>query len=131
MMIEMLEMAAEVAISDDDDQRNFMLGGVGIRKDGARVLARNGAVYSSEVDRYFIIPQAHVEVRLLRKLGAEGTMYIARVSRKDGSMVMARPCEMCQVFLRSKHTSKVYYTISNSQYGLFLPETGRDRVFDI
>lgn len=132
-MIEMIRQAAEYALpSIDDCPRHYWVGACGIRKDGTTVFARNGAVYTTEVDdHYTIIPQAHAEVRLLRKLGHDGTVFVARVSRKTGQLVMSRPCEICQIFLRSKRVAKCYYSINEENYGLFLPEDGSDRIFEI
>ncbi len=130
-MIEMLKLAAKAAMPADDqfDERNFLVGASGTRSDGTIVIARNGATYSSEIESYRTIPQAHAEVRLLRKLGSGGTVFVSRVSRRDGGWVMARPCDMCQVFLRSKRVKKAYYTINNECYGLLDVERGADRVF--
>ena len=128
-MIEMFEKAAEMAIAGGDQNRNFLHGAIGVRKDGATVVARNGSVYSTEIDCYYPIPEAHAEVRLLRKLGAGGTMYVARVSRKDGSFVMSRPCSICSIFIRSKRTERVFYTIDKNTYGLLYPMTGEEKTF--
>jgi tRNA(Arg) A34 adenosine deaminase TadA len=126
----MLKLAAKAALpTDENDARNFLVGAAGRRADGATVFARNGATFSSEIESYRTIPQAHAEVRLLRKLGVGGTVWVARVSRKDGGLVMARPCDMCQVFLRSKRVRKAYYSVSECQYGILYPMDDIDCVF--
>jgi hypothetical protein len=131
-MIEMIRRAAEIALPvNDNDARNFWIGCVGLRKDGTTVVAKNGAVHLGEVDDYIVIPQSHAEVRLLRKLGHDGTVFVARVSRKTGELVMSRPCSVCQVHLRSKRVKKAYYSINEDCYGLLLPDEGTDRIFQL
>jgi len=127
----MFKLAAKVALPTDDqfDARNFLIGSAGIRSDGAIVVAKNGATYSSEIESYRSIPLAHAEVRLLRKLGMGGTVFVARVSRLNGGWVMSRPCQMCRLFLKSKRTKKAYYTINESQYGIWDVMQDKDRVF--
>jgi cytidine deaminase len=132
-MIRMLRMAAEIALPHDPmDLRNFWLGCIGIRQDGAMVSSRNGAAeHSTSVKHYQLVPSAHAEGRVLRKLGWGGTIFVARVSRKDRSLAMARPCGMCQVRLKAFNVKKVYYTINPDQYGLWNPITDTDRIYDI
>jgi hypothetical protein len=131
-MIDLLELAASYALpNDENDARNFLVGAAGKRKDSTIVRAQNGAVFSTEVDRYFPIPEAHAEVRLLRKLGAEGVMAVARISKKSGGWTLSRPCPVCQIYLRSKRTQKVAYTIDGSSYGVLYPMTGEEKTFRI
>lgn len=122
-MLQMLERAAGVALPTSSiDQRNFWLGCVGIRSDGAIVSSRNGATeFSTFVENYQLLPTAHAEGRILRKLGKYGTLYISRVSRKDGSFKLAKPCRMCQVQIKSARVEKVHYSIDDQSYGLWLP----------
>jgi len=94
----------------------------------ARVL-KNGAFYSSAVDDYQAVPAVHAEGRVLRKMDFGGTLYVARVARKDQSLQMARPCGMCQVKIKSKGIKKVYYTINNTQFGVWYPKTETDRIY--
>src|SRR6266852_2438089 len=103
-MLRMLQMAAGVALPNDcaSDVRGYWLGCVGIRKDGTIVASRNGAVeFSDTVENHQLLPNSHAEGRTLRKLGKHGVMYVARVSRKDRSLKMARPCPMCQIRIRT------------------------------
>lgn len=132
-MLDMLRKAAEAALpSHDNDQRNFWLGCIGIRDDGAIVSAKNGAVESSvTVEHYQLIPSAHAEGRLLRKLGHNGIIYVARVSRQDRSYKMSAPCPMCATRIKSFGVRKVYYTINNNQYGVWDVRKDTHRVFDI
>ncbi len=103
------EIAAEAAISKDD-RRSFSLGACGIRGDGAVVKAANAPTI--QPDR-----KVHAEYRLSQKLDVGAIVYVARVSRKDGSYEIAKPCFSCEKVLRSRGVKKIYYTISGSEYG--------------
>jgi tRNA(Arg) A34 adenosine deaminase TadA len=120
-MLDLLRAAAIVAKSDDPcDKRNFVLGAVGIRKDGVLVSAKNGAVISSTYDDYRVIAEAHAEFRTIRKLGKNApALYVARVLKRDGSLAMSMPCGGCQLRIRAAKVGRVYYTINDKQYGVW------------
>ena len=130
-MLPLLMSAAKVALpTSSDDPRNFWLGCIGIRQDGATVSSRNGAVeYSTSIANYHFHPNSHAEGRVLRKLGKHGIVFVSRVSKKDHSLAMARPCGMCQVRLRAFGVKKVYYTINNDQYGVWYPSSDTDKIY--
>jgi cytidine deaminase len=130
-MLALLRQAALVALpSSEIDQRSFWLGCIGIREDGVMVSAKNGAVeFQNTIENYQLVPSSHAEGRVLRKLGKGGVVFVARVSRKDGSLVMARPCGMCQVRLRAFKVRKVYYTINDTQYGVWFPDSDTDKIY--
>jgi tRNA(Arg) A34 adenosine deaminase TadA len=132
-MIDMIRLAAKVALPTSDiDPRNFWLGCIGVRRDGVLVSAKNGAtVYYDTVPYYHLIPNSHAEGRVLRKLGKGGILYVARVSRKDGSLAMSRPCDMCAVRIRAAKVKKVYYSINEDHYGLWLPQQDEEKIFKI
>lgn len=132
-MLKLLHQAALIALpSTDTDYRDFWLGCVGIREDGVIVSAKNGAAdFRASVKRHQLLPTSHAEGRLLRKLGGGGIIYVARVSKKDESLAMARPCNICQVKIRAAKTIKVYYSINETQYGVWYPDTDEDKVFKI
>ncbi len=129
----MLRLAAKVALPNhDSDRRNFWLGAIGIRKDKVSVSAQNGAIaYFDTIPRHQLIPNSHAEGRVLRKLGRGGIIFVSRVSRKDRTLAMAMPCQMCQVRIRSAKVEKVYYSINESQYGLWIVEKDYHRVFSL
>jgi hypothetical protein len=131
-MLPLLLSAAELAVPHfNKDPRNFWLGAVGLREDGASVYSRNGAVsYSASVETYHLNPNSHAEGRLLRKLGKNGIVYVARVFRKDRTLAMARPCGMCQTRLRAFNVEKVYYTIDNNHYGIWYPKKDKDKIIE-
>src|ERR1700722_15601095 len=95
-MLDLLYLAAYYALQkSDDDDRAFLLGSVGQRADGRIVHAKNSASNN-------IIPEAHSEARLCRKLGRHApAVFTARVSRGTKELAMARPCKSCQNILRS------------------------------
>jgi tRNA(Arg) A34 adenosine deaminase TadA len=110
------------------DFREYRLGSVAVRKDGAIVKSRNGSsycsVYSAENFKHF--PEIHSEFRSLSKAGMYATeMYVARIL-KNGKTAMARPCVHCQVLIKNKKVKKVYYTINDTQYGIWFPKEGHD-----
>jgi tRNA(Arg) A34 adenosine deaminase TadA len=127
-------MAAKAALptNDNERQRNYYLGCVGIRRDGTSVFSKNGATSDStpiENPRYLLIPSSHAEGRVLRKLGKGGDIFVARVSKEDHALLMARPCGMCRNCIHAMNVKKVFYTINNYYYGIFDPNTGKDRVY--
>lgn len=131
-MLHLLHQAAEVALpSSDIDYRDYWLGAVGVREDGVLVSAKNGAAsFRTTIKSYELLPTSHAEGRILRKLGKGGTIFVARVSKKDGSLVMAMPCPMCQIRIRSFKVPKVYYTINSQQYGIWDVKKDSHRVCD-
>ena len=131
-MIRLLKRAGEFAIpTNKGDLRNFWIAAIGIRHDGVVVIARNGAVSDSDDENYQLIPTAHAEGRVLRKLGKGGTVYVSRIAKKDGKFAMSRPCPTCQTRLRSLDVKRVFYTINNNQYGIWLPKKDQDKVFNV
>lgn len=91
-------------------KRNFMLGCIGVRSDGAVVASCNGSATSPE-------PTAHAEARTIRKLDRGAVVYVARIRRDNGLPAMAKPCSVCESKLRAKGVRKVYYTISENEWG--------------
>jgi len=127
-MLEMLKMAAKVSLPNSiTDPRNFWLGCVGIRKDGAIVTAKNGAVHSSSIE-YRTIQSAHAEGRVLRKCGRGGILYVARVAKLTRQFAMAYPCEPCQAAIRAMSVKRVIYSINESQYGIWDVAADNNRV---
>jgi len=109
------KLAAIVADSKDD-MRQFLIGSCGIRSDGSIVISSNGPVRLDGNLRKSFAP-AHSEARLAKKLDVGSVVYVVRVSKADGSYLMARPCPSCQRILRSRGVKKVHYTISDNECG--------------
>jgi len=108
----MLTMAAEVAKDNPEryDNRSFWLGAVGLRNDGVIVTAKN--IASTDV-----VPTHHAEARVIRKLTPDSIIWVARVSKMDGTWTMARPCSGCQRRMRTAGVRKVVYTIGPEEWG--------------
>jgi len=108
------EIAASMARSKEDG-RSFLLGAIGIRSDGVMVKALNSI---SEVPNR----RCHAEYRLASRLDYGATIYVARVKLIDQTFGMSKPCKNCQKMLASRKVKKVYYTISQNEYGIWYPE---------
>jgi tRNA(Arg) A34 adenosine deaminase TadA len=130
-MLDMFEVAIDAAQLGSNLERGFVLGAAGVRKDGTIVTSKNGAVHSTSSHIFRSIPSAHAEVRLCRKLGNGGEVYVVRLSKRDGSLVMSRPCFTCRQIMSSRHVKKVYYSINSHQYGVLSLESDRDVVYDM
>lgn len=113
------------------EKRNFILGCVGVRRDGAIVAAKNGAVNSSSCEKYRIIPEAHAEARCLKKMDCGGTLFVSRVLKRDGTYAMAKPCVGCQLQIKAHRIKTVYYTIDESSYGIWDVESNEESIIYI
>lgn len=136
-MLELLKLAAKYSLSNTKTERLYLLGAVGVRKDGKVVHARNEAVldtYARDKQILFNVykrfPEGHAESRLAKKLDFGATVYVARVMKGNGNLAMSRPCECCQAILRAFRVKKVYYTISNNQWGLWDPSKNIDTYYE-
>lgn len=131
----LLEAARRALPTVDEDLRLFLLGAVGERDDGKLVFSKNGAArVSTPFYQYFCPPRSHAESRLVRKLGLNGIVYVARVAKENKDKIvlkMARPCDSCRVRLESAKVRKVYYSIDDSSYGVltFSKSGSKDKIF--
>lgn len=107
----MLKLASEIAVSDIS-KKNFYLGCVILRTDGAVVTAHNGKTEKPH-------PMKHAEARALKKADYGCTMYVARIAQ--GDWANARPCKKCELLIRNRGVKKVVYTISPNEYGIWYP----------
>lgn len=94
-----------------NDPRTFLLGAVGLRNDGVFVSARN-------ISAPDCAPHHHAETRLVRKMTPGSTVWVARVTRRDGKWAMAKPCPGCEIRLRAAGVMRVVYTISPNEWGV-------------
>ena len=115
-MLKLLLTAAEVARPDTDRMRKAFVGAVALRRDRVLVYSRNGSTAANSAK----IPSVHAERRLLRKCGNGAEVYVARVLR-DGHLALAKPCPYCRASLRAQGVEMVYYTISDDEWGGFVP----------
>ena len=104
------QLAKAEAIKNKHDGRHYLLGCVAVRGDGAMVKASNGRTF---------VPtrEMHAEYRVSKKLDYDAVVYVARVLR-DGSFGMAMPCAPCLKALKTKRVKKVYFTISDDDFGM-------------
>lgn len=102
-----LNCAAKVA-TRKIDHRSFFIGAVAIRSDGAIVSSCN---QTTKIPN----PFAHAEAKIIKKLDYGAILYIARVLR-DGTFAMAKPCNNCITAIKNKNVSRVYFTISSTDY---------------
>jgi hypothetical protein len=60
-------------------------------------------------------------------------MYVARMLRLDGSLALARPCEICQEVLKDYGIRRAIYTISDNEYGVLeiLRREGCDETYKV
>lgn len=93
------------------DKRNFLVGSIALRKDGAMVSAINSA---SEIPNRLL----HSEYRLSKKCDVGSIVYVCRVRLLDGNFGSARPCHSCKKCLMTKGISKVFYTLDQFSYGV-------------
>lgn len=109
-----LKLAAAYAATTRPDPRNFRLGAMAVRGDGAIVFARNASAEHP-------LPEAHAEARIARKIDTSATIWVARILRADGvTWAMAKPCIPCFYKLRARRVKRIYYTISANHYGCIL-----------
>ena len=128
-MLKLLLLAAKMALpSNDTDFRDFWLGCVGVRNDGVLVYSKNGAACIPTVNRFQCIPNSHAEGRILNKLDYGAIIYVARVKKKDKTLALARPCPTCQNRIKARGIKKVYYSINDTQYGVWDIKTNKDKI---
>lgn len=107
----LVQLAIRVAIKRvKGPRRDFLLGAVGVRRDGTIVWARN--LPAREIHY-----ASHAEALLCRKLDKGSTVYVARVNKR-GQLRQAKPCRVCEARLRSKGVKKVYYTQDTGEIGV-------------
>lgn len=105
------ELAERVARLKDD-QRIHKLGAIGLRSDGVIVAAPNAPAQDKA-------PFAHAEARLCRKLDKGAIVFVTRASNDSAFRYkLARPCDSCQRLMARKKVERVYYTISDNEYGV-------------
>lgn len=106
--MKLLKLAARIA-QRGCDHRTFYLGAVAKRADGAIVHARNEATATPN-------PGAHAEARVLKRAGKNATVYVARVTKGQREIALARPCAKCMGLMRAYKVKKVYYTIGPNEW---------------
>lgn len=108
-MDHLFDLAIKRARQERVPGKNYFFSAIGIRKDGAVVFSTNAAVTKQTC------PHAHAEARLVRKLGPDATVIVARVTF-DGNPALAKPCPNCENLLRHRRVTKVYYTVATGEF---------------
>jgi tRNA(Arg) A34 adenosine deaminase TadA len=105
-------LARKTALKGDtrEASRQYRLGAVGVRSDGAIVTSSNIPHRTPE-------PQAHAEARLAKKLDWDSTVYVVRI-QSDGRLATARPCKKCLNTMRLKGVRRIYYSITENEHGV-------------
>ena len=101
------------------DNRDYIISAVGIRSDGIIVHAVNGCACIDDIHtRDNSFPAGHAEHRLSKKLDKGSTVFVCRISKSTGEYKMAKPCPHCERRLKASKVKRVFYTISNNEYGV-------------
>lgn len=116
----LLHQAARLAASCKENNKNFYLGCIAVRADGAVVRSRNSASTRHKA------PSAHAEARALRKTDWGSSIWVARVLKDGKTWACARPCATCRTLILNKGIKKVYYTIGPNEWGLWEPEKDQE-----
>lgn len=103
-----IDVAARIAMAGNK-RKNYLMAALVKRTDGAIVVAENGNTKYPD-------PSVHAEAKVLRKSDIGCELYVVRVSKKDGSWCMAKPCKNCQVLIRNRGVKKVYYTTGPNEF---------------
>jgi tRNA(Arg) A34 adenosine deaminase TadA len=91
-------------------RRKYRLGAVGIRADGVIVSAQNLVTPAPN-------QKCHAEYRLCDKLTPKSVVFVVRIDRL-GHFSTAKPCINCEGKMRNIGVSRVYYSISDNEYGV-------------
>jgi len=91
-------------------RRKYRLGAVGIRSDGVIVSASNLVTPAPN-------QRCHAEYRLSDKLTPKSVVFVVRIDREN-NFTLAKPCVNCEGKMRNIGVSRVYYSISNKEYGV-------------
>ena len=112
----MFKLAALTAKRYKKDRRIYLHGAIGIRNDGTIVTARNSATDTVNT-RTYTLSATHAETRLCKKLDMGATIYVVRISRKNGDLTDSKPCNDCIRSMKRLKVKTIYYSISNDLYG--------------
>jgi len=107
-----LQRAAKLAAEDCQSNKNFFIGCIALRKDGAEVRSKNSMVKDPNIN-------GHAEFKVLKKAGRGSILWVL----KDGkTWAIAKPCKRCQALIKNKGVTRVYYTIGPGEHGVWDPE---------
>ena len=86
-------------------RRDYLVGAVGIRRDGAVVSSRNLPDCSKQAVH-------HAETRLCRKLDFGSEVFVVRIGR-DGKLMDCLPCPWCMKNLVDRGVRRCYYSLED------------------
>ena len=106
------KLATKIALRKDknNNRRDFLIGAVGLRTDGAVVVSRNLPNQDKNACN-------HAETLLCRKLDYGSIVFVARINRQN-ELCNSRPCPDCKRNLFKKGVKKVYYSIREDEFGV-------------
>ena len=106
------KLAKKIAKTGDSKEakRRYRLGAIGLRNDGVIVCSSNICTRKPH-------PRAHAEARISNKLTKYSIVYVVRIGYNN-QLLPAKPCKSCLAILKNKHISKIYYSISDTEYGI-------------
>jgi len=105
-------LARQAALHGDDKgvRRQYRLGAVGLRSDGTTVTSNNLPCQHPN-------KHSHAEARLTRKLDWGSEVYVVRITMGKALLANARPCPNCQQLMKLRGVKRVYYSISEREWG--------------
>jgi tRNA(Arg) A34 adenosine deaminase TadA len=86
-------------------RRDYLIGAIGIRKDGARVSSQNLPNDNKSASH-------HAETRLCKKLDFGSEVFVVRIGR-DGKLMDCIPCPWCMKNLMDKGVRRCYYSLED------------------
>jgi cytidine deaminase len=98
------------ALKDISSFKRYYFGAIGIRNDGR-------IVHSTNLRNPDATINCHAETRLCSKLDKDSEVYVLRTNRNGSRILLARPCNGCQNKMKATGVKKVYYSISNNEFG--------------
>lgn len=101
-------------IAEKHTYKRYPMAAIARRADGAIVSAINHNTVGKN-------PAQHAEARVLRKCDIGAVLYVARISKQTKKWLMAKPCPDCQRLIKRYKVKEVYYTISENEYGRYIP----------
>lgn len=67
----------------------------------------------------------HSESRLVKNHDCK-KLIVIRTRKAAPQLLLAKPCPLCQTFLKNKKIQTVYYSIDNDTYGIYYPQKNQN-----
>lgn len=78
------------------------------------------SIFKSRYANEHTLMHAEIDALIRTPNAYKMDIFVCRI-KKDGSRALARPCPLCLYALREKGVNRVFYTISNREYGVLKP----------